>query len=119
MATTKPTSDARLLGTWQSDRRKTFRHFVPRPGATPEGVRKLRALFGKLVMRWTPTKCFSEFDGSRESVPYKVVASDAESVVVRCFDLLSKTYRLQQLHFEGEHYWLWAWGLREYFKRVK
>jgi len=112
-------TDRRLLGTWRSDRRKTFRHFVPRPGATPAAVRRLRAMFGRLVVRWTPARCHSELDGHWVSTPYEVVASDPECVVVRCYDPLTKDYRLRQLHFDGDHYWVWAWGLREFFKRVE
>jgi hypothetical protein len=87
--------DPRLLGTWRSDRRKTFRHFAPRPGATPAGVRRLRALFGKLVVRWTRTRYVSELNGARQSAPYEVVASDPGTVVVRCFDPLSNSDRLR------------------------
>jgi hypothetical protein len=110
--------DRRLLGTWKSDRRKTFKHFPPRPGAKPEAVRKLRAIFGKLVVRWTRSRCYSEFEGQLESRPYEVVASDSESVVVRCFVSWLKEDRLRQIHFEGDYYWLWAWGIREYFRRI-
>jgi hypothetical protein len=113
--------DRRLLGTWKSDKRKTFRHFVPRPGAKPEGVRKLKTLFGKLVVRWTPTKCHTELDGCRESYSYELVDKDQDSVVLRCPDPLSKNERLVQIHFEGDHYWLLTWGniMREYFRRIK
>jgi hypothetical protein len=81
-------------------------------------VRALRALFGKLIVRWTRSRCRTEFEGHVESRRYEVVASDSESVVVRCFVAWLKEDRLRQIHFEGEHYWLWAWGIREYFRRV-
>ena len=111
--------DRRLLGTWQSDRRKTFRQFAPRSGTSPEAVRQLRAMFGKLVVRWTPKRCFSEFDGTRSSVAYEVVATDPSSVVVRYFNTLLTDFRLRHLHFEGKLYWVSIGGLREYFKRLK
>jgi hypothetical protein len=118
MAKRKPKFDRRLLGTWKSDRRKTFRHYVPHPDAKPEGLRKFRAIFGKLVVRWTQLRCHTEYDGSRSSEPYEFIASDSESVVVRCFHELSNSYRLYQLHFDEQYYWIWAYGIREYFRRV-
>jgi hypothetical protein len=57
-----------------------------------------------------------------------VVARDANSVVVRLLHAkdpftgeIDPRGQLQQIHFEGEHYWIWA-GIgvvREYFKRVE
>jgi hypothetical protein len=119
MAKDRPLADRRLLGTWRSDRRKTFRHFVPGPGATPAGVRKLRGLFGRLAVRWTAARYHLSLDGTWQSAPYEVLGRDAESVVVRYYDPRTREWRLQQLRFEGRYYWLWAWGLREYFRRVE
>jgi hypothetical protein len=115
----KRKNDRRLLGMWKSDRRRTFEHFVPRPDATPDAVRKLRALFGKLVVRWTRTMCYSQFDGHESSDPYEVVASDSKSVVIRSVDSLSNENRLTQIHFEGRHYWICLGGMREFFKRIE
>jgi hypothetical protein len=118
MAKRKSLIDQRLLGTWKSDRRKTFQNFRPRAKASAEAVRKLKALFGKLVVRWTRKKYYTELNGSNDSYPYELVAVDRVSVVIRCFDSLENADKLVQVHFEGNHYWLWAWGQREYFRRI-
>lgn len=118
MTESRPKLDRRLLGTWRSDRRRTFRHYKPGPRSTVEGQRKFKSIFGKLIVRWTARRCHFEFDetrfkGSRWSRPYDVVASDETSVIVRSDGVLS------QLHFEGDCYWIAVGGvLCEFFRRV-
>ena len=111
--------DGRLLGTWKSDRRRTFQDYVALPGTTPQQVRKLKALFGKFLIRGGRGKTYTELDGFKSVGEYEVVARDSQSVVVRYYDELFEEYQLRQIHFEGEHYWLWAGTLLEYFRRVK
>jgi hypothetical protein len=111
--------DGRLLGTWKSDRRHTFKWFYPKPGCPPESLKRLRSLFGKLVVRWGRGKCVSDLKGHRDTSVYVVVASDADSVVVRFHDADDSRGRLRHIHFEGDRYWPWDGGLREYFKRVQ
>jgi hypothetical protein len=113
-------TDRRLLGTWQSDRRRTFRHFKPKPGCSPHALRKLKGLFGKLVVRWGRGVYVTELDGHQTSVRYEVVATDAESVVVRFRDELSGSDQLQQIHFAGDYYWIALTGgaIFEFFRRV-
>lgn len=113
-------SDRRLVGTWQSDRRRTFRHFKPKAGCSPQGLRKLKALFGKLVITWGRGVYHTELDGHRSSARYEVVASDSTSVVVRTRDVVSGEDRLQQIHFDGDSYWVSLLGgnICEFFRRV-
>jgi hypothetical protein len=111
--------DRRLLGTWKSDRRRTFRHYVPKPGTSPQSLRKLKSLFGKLVVRWGFRRVHTDLDGFEDSSDYEIIAHDSSSVVVECFDSLSQEKRLLQIQFEDNYYWVWAGNLREYFKRVK
>jgi hypothetical protein len=112
--------DRRLLGTWKSDRRRTFKEFVPKPGCPPARLRELKALFGKLVIRWGYRKYHTELDGHKESGDYEVIAKDSVSVVIRYFDELSQEDRLRQIHFEGKYYWITVGGnLREFFRNVK
>lgn len=110
--------DERLLGTWQSDRRKTFLHYKPSPKSTPQQLRNLKALFGKLVVRWERQKYHTELDGYFSSEPYIVLASDVDSVVIRHRDKVTRAERLQQIHFEEDWYWTATWGLIEWFRRV-
>jgi hypothetical protein len=119
VARSKPKLDRRLLGTWQSDRRRTFRHFKPKAGTTPGHLRKLKALFGKLVIRWGRGRYDTELDGHRDSGNYEVIGGDVESVVVRYRDALTGQDRITQIHFAGDHYWLSInGGLIEWFRRV-
>ena len=115
-----PKFDKRLLGTWKSDRRKTFLHFKPGADYTPQRLRKLKSLFGKLTVRWTRAKFYSNYEGCLESGSYEIVASDAESVVVRFYDDILQQDRLRQIYFEGDYYWFALWGnLTEWFRRVE
>lgn len=113
-------TDRRLLGTWRSDRRRTFRHFKPKAGCPPKSLRKLKALFGKLVVKWGRGVCYTELVGHRESTRYDVVASDTASVVVRLRDELSGEDRLHHIHFDGDYYWVALSGgsICEFFRRV-
>ncbi len=85
-----------------------------------EKIRKLKSLFGKLEVRYGYRVMYSRYDGLEEETPYKLVASDSESVVIRYYDNLFREYRVRQLHFKGEHMWLAiSGGLCEYFRRVE
>lgn len=120
MSPTQPKSDSRLLGTWQSDRRRTFRHWKPKPGCRPVALRRFKAMFGELVVRWTRKRCYSELGEFRSADPYEVVARDSSSVVIRVWDEFVEEYRVRQIHFEGEdRYWITVSpNLSECFRRV-
>ena len=112
--------DRRLVGTWKSDRRRTFRDFHPRKGVSEERIRKLKSLFGKLEVRYGYRLMHTTYDGMENKTAYKLVASDADSVVIRYYDSTFHEYRIRQLHFEGEYMWLAiSGGLCEYFRRVQ
>jgi hypothetical protein len=58
-------------------------------------------------------------DGTRWVQRYEIVASDADSVVVRAPGL-DGSPTLSQIHFDGDYYWVAAGGvLCEYFKRIE
>jgi hypothetical protein len=115
----KPNIDRRLLGTWKSDRRRTFKDHVFKPGVSAQAMHKLKALFGKLTIWWGHRRFRTEMDGVKSSGEYEVIARDASSVVVRYVDTLLGE-RIQQIHFEGKHYWIHVHGnLREFFRRVE
>jgi hypothetical protein len=118
----KPVSkyDGRLIGAWRSDRRRTFRHFKPKPGCPPRSLRKLKSIFGKLVIRWSRGRYYTELDGYHDSGAYAVVAQDESSIVVRFWDSLTEADRIGHIHFEGDHYWTAvSGGLIEWFRRVE
>lgn len=110
--------DKRLLGTWKSDRTKTFAEFVPRRRCSRVWLRKFKSLFGKLVIRYTPRKMHEDYDGNKGSGDYQVLGKDSESVVIRFYSTLWKQWQIQQLHFDGDHYWVWVYGMREFFRKV-
>ena len=121
MAPHSAKSDPRLLGIWRSDRRRTFKHFKPKAKCPPSSFRKFKALFGELVVKWDRGVVHIELDDYRSATPYVVLASDAVSVVVRSKDPLSGEERIQQIHFEGDCYWVALPGGRlcEFFRRVQ
>jgi hypothetical protein len=92
--------------------------FVPRKGASPRSVRKLKAIFGKMIIRYGRLRFYTEFHGSRDETEYEVLGSDSKSVVIRFYSTLWLEEQIVQIHFEGEHYWVWAHGIQEYFKKV-
>ncbi len=105
--------DRRLLGTWKSDRKRTFEGHLWPATATPTIQRRYRAIFGKLVVRWTPKRTTSEMDGTRETNTYQVLASDTNSVAV----LVNGS--IYHIHFDGdEYYYLHLGRTIEYFCRV-
>lgn len=113
-------SDKRLIGTWQSDRRKTFQHYKRSKKVPESRHRRLQALFGKLVVRWGRTKYYTELDGFQDSGPYEIVASDETSVVIRHTDVITGQIELKQLHFEGDYYWFPLGGhLTEWIRRIR
>lgn len=115
---TRTRTDRRLLGTWISDKRRTFKHYVPPPSMKPKQLRKFKSLFGKLVLRYGHKRVYSELNGVRSSGKYQVLASDSDSVVIISYSELWEENRIQHIHFEDDCYWIWAWEMQEYFKRV-
>lgn len=119
--------DKRLLGTWKSDRRLTFQNWKPSPKLRPSRVRKFRSLFGRLVMRWTRGKYYSDLDGFQDSGHYEILARDANSVVVQCWDsvpsrkLQTVEPELSIIFFEGTDTYRLPLrnGFCECFKRIE
>ena len=113
-------NEPRLLGSWQSDRERTFERLKPGPKSTPQSFAKFKALFGKVVVRWTPNYCHYKLDGDRWKTPYRVVARDDESVVIEAHDELTGGDCLHHIRFEDDAYQLFTrWGMIEWFKRIE
>jgi hypothetical protein len=108
------------MGTWQSDRRRSLRNYKPATKKIPPRHSKFRAIFGKLKIRWTRRRYYTEFMGSKKRGNYEIVASDESSLVVRTYEADGEP-ALRQIHFDGpDTYWVGCWGmLCEYFKRIK
>lgn len=107
MAAKAATYDKRLLGTWKSDTRRTFRNWKPDRGMPPAKLRKFKSLFGKMIVRWTPEQILSGFDpNDLNEEPYEVVASDSSSVVVRTYCQWRDVWTLAYILLEGDCYWV-------------
>src|SRR6267378_4006604 len=111
--------DPRLIGSWRSDAHKTSLEIAARRDITAAKKKKLLRFFGKLELRYTPTRCYSSLNGQISVNSYRVVAKDSSSVAL----LVSKPIVGQQIvhiHFERNHYWivLGSGRMREFFKRI-
>lgn len=111
--------DSRLIGIWRSDARRTSLDVAARRDISTTKQKKLLQLFGKLELRYTPTRCYSTLNGQVTASRYRVVAKDSSSVALVVSDALAGE-QIVHLHFEGSHYWivLGSGRMREFFKRV-
>lgn len=117
----KPLYDKRLLGTWQSDARKSRHEVRSRTDLSEKAKKTLIRMFGKLRLRYTRTRCYYEYEGCKGVETYRVIAKDCDSVVIPGFDPIYGEERLHQFHFEsnGQCYWISLGKVREYFKKIK
>ena len=109
--------DKRLLGTWRSDTRKTMRDIRLSSTHKRENEKKLKTMFGKLTVRYTRSRVHTDFKGSRDCKPYRVVAKDSHSVAVVTNNGFDED-EIYHIHFEGKYYWVSIGRIREYFKKV-
>ena len=111
--------DPRLIGTWRSDARRTSLEIAARRDITAAKKKKLRRFFGKLELRYTPTRCYSLLNGQVSVNRYIVVAKDPSSVALLVSNPVMGDH-IVHIHFEGSHYWiiLGSGRMREFFKRV-
>ena len=111
--------DRRLVGTWRSDSKRTWPEVEARKDITNKRKQGLRALFGRLELRYTRTACYVTLDGDTQRMPYRVVARDASSVAIVIDDPVAGP-RISHIHFDGLHYWVAVEGkFREFFRRVE
>ena len=111
--------DSRLIGTWRSDAHKTSLEIAARRDITTAKKEKLQRFFGKLELRYTPTRCYSHLNGQVSVNRYIVVAKDSSSVALLVSDPIMGDH-IVHIHFERSHYWiiLGSGRMREFFKRV-
>src|ERR1700722_7885836 len=74
--------DFRLIGSWRSDAHKTSLEIAARRDITAAKKKKLLRVFGKLELRYTPTRCYSSLNGQISANRYRVVAKDSSSVAL-------------------------------------
>jgi hypothetical protein len=111
--------DRRLIGTWKSDGARTIRDLEARRDIPARHKRTLAAMFGRLQLRYTPTRCYSTLGETTTVSRYSVVGKNADEVLVVSHDASGRRGDgLQHIHFEGDRYWISLGPFREYFRRI-
>src|ERR1041385_719644 len=116
--------DKRLIGTWRSDKKRTAAEILARRDIRAGKRRtRLMSLFGKLTLRYTQTKCYTTFKGTTEVGPLRIVAKDADGVVLLAGSPFGDM--IYHIRFEAcpkrempRYYWISLGEFREYFRRV-
>jgi len=109
--------DARLIGKWKSDKRRTMQDVAARRDISARSRSVLKRILGKLELRYTRTHVHSTFEELSDVERYEVVAKNDSSVVtVSVHPLYGK--RIQHKHFDGQYYWVSLGRYREYFKHI-
>ncbi len=111
--------DKRLLGTWQSDTRKTMRDIRNRRDIPEETQKRFKRLFGKLRLRYTRKRLYTEFHGDKSFQPYRVVAKNHYSVAIVTPGSCESDDQIYHIHFEGKYYSIWLGKYREFFKKIE
>ena len=111
----------KLLGHWQSDRKRTLEYWGF-PRAASARSRKLfrsKDFFGKLRWHVTPTRLRHSYEGETKVAPYRVLWSDQYHIAI----LIGKgrTANLRDIHFDGDDafYILAGKANCEFFRRVR
>ena len=107
----------RLIGEWRSDRKRTIEAWRGYPPGSPKFQKILRRDLGKLSLRYTKSRCFSDFEGMRSSERYRVVWTGKDSLfVVSCSGPQEAG---QHIHFSSPtQYWVHVGKYWEYFTKV-
>lgn len=115
------TSDRRLLGTWKSDARRTLERWVFPSGLSAAKRQRFARLFGKLTVRYTPSRIFSNFKGHRTVDHYRVLGRDRGSVAILSWEDDPSHGEISHIHFDRHHYWVLtaAEPNVEFFRRVR
>jgi hypothetical protein len=135
--------DRRLLGTWKSDKRRTFAEWNWKRNTSPKKKANLKAFFGKLEITYTRTKIITVLPHRKSEWArrYAVLGTDDESVAVvqfgeidfknrRKYDpenlkMVDKMFgskpRIQQINFDKKHFWfsLGNGRNREFFRKIR
>ena len=77
-------------------------------------------IFGKLVIRYTPTRIISEFRGERIVERYKVLGRDPDSVAIFSWENDPRLGEITHIHFDKKHYWVLTSAVPnvEFFRRI-
>jgi|SRR3989344_8113765 len=109
--------DKRLLGVWRSDKAKTTKFWAFRKRLSVRKRKHIFNLFGKLRLRFTREKIYSEYEDLKNVVPYSVIAKDKNSVVIIWHEKDGDS--LQHIHFENGSFYIVSGYNVEIFKRER
>lgn len=125
---TRHPMDNRLIGQWKSNKELTIPTLHFRPGANPDAIKRLQNLFGHMILTYTPSSIISTTPATNahaeqsDEGPYTIVARDATSVTIKCYNELEGHDDTWKITFEGlDRYWIDLKLIkgREYFDRIK
>ena len=138
-----PKVDKRLLGTWKSDRKRTFQEWKWTKRLTPQKKKRFESLFGKLEVTYTRVEVimtlrYRKWEHARQ---YAIVAVDETSVAVVHFGetkiknrkrydpdnlnaavaIFGSKPKIQHIHFDKKHCWisLGSGRNREFFRKIR
>ena len=120
--------DARLQGTWRSNRDATVAAAFQRDprwtNAAPEKVERFRDMFGHMTITYSKGTMTSVYRGEAGSFPYRVLESGSNFVVIHSDAPLDKDRDIRIRFVDGDSgYWIDTGplgnGLEERFDRVK
>jgi hypothetical protein len=137
-----PKIDKRLLGTWKSDRKRTFAEWNWRTGISPEKKEELKSIFGKLLITYTRSRVIWNLPYRKwvTARRYATLGADETSVAIVIFgkrhvknaqkydrinlEIVNEFWselKIQQIHFTGNHYWISIGGgkNREFFRKIR
>ena len=119
--------DARLQGTWRSNREATVAAAFERDprwtNAAPEKVERFREIFGQMTLTYSKGVVTSSYRGEVGSFGYRVVERGTNFVVIRTDGGLDEGRDVKMRFVDGDKaYWVEAGppaeGLQERFDRV-
>jgi len=111
-----------LLGTWRSDRKRTTAQWVYPKRLAAARRKKWEAIFGKMVVHFTPTRHISKSKRRTWSSPYRVLWSrqgpDFPQLVLLFKDGDNET--VQHIFFDSaDSFYIQGGKCAEFFKRVR
>jgi hypothetical protein len=107
--------DARLHGTWRSNREATVAALQQNPSLTnvpPARIERLKELYGHLTWTYSNGVAVSSFHGAREMWRYRIIDRGADFVVIRMKGMPDLWIRFVD---GGKAYWVG--GVAEYEER--
>jgi hypothetical protein len=120
--------DARLQGTWRSNRDATVAAAFQRDSrwtnATTEKVERFRDMFGHMTITYSKGTITSDYRGDVSSFPYRILGSGSNFVVIRSDAPLDKDRDIRIRFVDSDSaYWIDTGplgnGLEERFDNVK